>query len=170
MTKLKDSLTNRVCELIRRGWTKDNVCGKVGISISSFTAWRNNGTEILKQYDFDARLARREIKRNDILRATDKHIMLSHLNFAAKTLEAEATKYGALEEVAYNGAINDETGRTAIEVLQRRRPVEWAKQLAPALVIESHPIKQIIIHGSEQLEGTKQLEEPKAIEGEFEDV
>ena len=166
MTKLKESLIENMCELIRRGWTRENICRKVGISQSSYTAWRKNGEEILKQYDFDEILARKEIKKNKILREHDKQIMLIHLNFAVKTYEAFGDAYGLLEEVAYSGALNDETGRTAIEVLQRRRPRDWAKQVAPAVLIESHPIKQIIIHGSEP----KQLVEPNSVEAEYEDV
>lgn len=165
MTRLSETVINKVCALIKKGWSTSNICGKVGISVSSFKIWKDAGINILDMYEFDERTARKSIRENEFLNYVDKRRMLLHLSFAVKVHDAEATSFGILEEQAYTGATNDDTGRMAIELLQRRKPHLWAKQVAPAVMIESHPIKQIVIHGSE----VKELEEG-TVEGEYEDV
>lgn len=167
MTILSDSIIRNISELFKRGWSRPNVCAKTGISLSSFGKWWRRGTDILEQYDYDNVLAKKEIRKNKTLTRIDKKMMLMEMNFVCSVQEAVAEEFGKLEEVAYKGALNDDSGKTAIELLGRRRPKTWAKQVAPPLVIESHPIKQIIIHGSGDV---KQLEEPMAVEAEFEDV
>ena len=166
MTRLSEGVIKDFCELLKRGWTIQNVCGKTGVSVSSYKIWRNAGMDILEMYEYDERLAIRSINANEGLNHIDKKVMRLHVKFVINTLIAEAELYGELEEHAHIGAMSDDTGRLAVELLQRRRPKDWAKQVAPAVMIESHPIRQIVIHGSD----VKQLEEATSVEAEYEDV
>ena len=166
MTRLSEVVIKDFCDLLKKGWTIKNVCGKTGVSVSSYKIWRDAGMDILEMYENDERLAIRAINANKGLNHVDKRTMRLHVKFLIKTVIAEAELYGELEEHAHTGALGDDTGRLAVDLLQRRRPGDWAKQIAPAVMIESRPIKQIIIHGSE----VKQLVEPTSVEAEYEDV
>ena len=92
--------------------------------------------------------------------------MRMQLEFVCRVAEALADVYGDLEEVVYNAAMNDETGKMGIEVLQRRRPGTWAKQLPAPVVIATERVIKIIEH----TQPVRQLEEPTAIDAEFENV
>ena len=44
------------------------------------------------------------------------------------------------------GALED--AKSAISWLERRAPNQWGKPIAPPIVVETHPIKQIVIHSN----------------------
>lgn len=166
MTRLGDSLTKKISDLIRRGWSKQSVCAKTGISISSFDNWGKKGNEMLENNGFSKEDTLHNIKNNEFLSKSDRISLTHQVNFACEVQRAVGEQIGSIEESAYNGALEDP--KSAIAWLERRVPKQWAKQLAPPVVVETHPIKQIVIHSGE--EEPKQLVEPDSVEAEFEDV
>ena len=166
MTRLGDALTRKISVLIRKGWSKQSVCAKVGISISSFDNWGKKGREILENNEYCKEDAIIDIKTNKCLSESDRRSLTNQVNFAFCVQKAVGEQVGAIEETAYIGALED--AKSAISWLERRAPNQWGKPIAPPVVVETHPIKQIIIHA---IEGdTKQLSAQTSIDAEYEDV
>lgn len=166
MTRLGDALTKKISALIRKGWSKQSVCAKVGISISSFDNWGKKGNEILENNEYCKEDAIIDIKTNKCLSESDRRSLTNQVNFAFCVQKAVGEQVGAIEETAYMGALED--AKSAISWLERRAPNQWGKPIAPAVVVETHPIKQIVMHSNKS--DVKKLTEPDSIEAEYEDV
>lgn len=166
MTRLGDPLTKRISDLIKKGWSKQSVCAKVGISTSSFDSWGRKGREMLDKHGYCKEDAIIDIKTNECLSEADRKSLTRQVNFAFCVQKAVGEQVGLIEATAYAAAMDD--GKAAIAWLERRAPKQWAKQVAPPVVVETHPIKQIIIHAGE--DDPKQLAEADAVDAEYEDV
>ncbi len=58
--------------------------------------------------------------------------------------------------------------KMALSILERIDPDQWGKRVrVEGKIEENHTITQIVIHGGQEV---KQLEEPAAIDAEFEDI
>lgn len=166
MTRLGDPLTKRISELIKKGWSSQSVCAKVGISEGSFYNWGKDGNEFLEKYDWCKEDAIIAIKTNECFTETDRRSLTRKVNFAFHVQQALGEQVGLVEEAAYLGAIED--GKSAIAWLERRASKQWSKPIAPPVIVETHPIKQIIIHAGEG--DIKQLKESDSMDAEYEDV
>ena len=165
MTRLGDPLTKKIADLIRRGWSKQSVCAKCGISISSFDTWGKKGNEFLDKFGWCKEDCIVAIKTNESFTDTDRRAITRQINFAFQVQKAHGEQVGIIEEMAYQAALED--GKSAISWLERRAPNQWGKPVAPPIVVETHPIKQIIIHAGEG--DIKQLTTGDVVEAEYED-
>jgi len=163
MTRICANLTKRICDHLREGGKRLSICAEVGISIDTWNNWLRDGRDILKKSGGDRDDALEMIRNCDI-EEKEKKWMRKRLDFACFTTKAWGERNLVLEKMVHAGAMED--ARLALEVLARTQPKVWGKQVAPPIVIQSHPIRQIVIHSSDP----KLLEEPIATEAEFEDV
>ena len=76
--------------------------------------------------------------------------------------EAIGQQVGEIEEVAYAGARDDP--KAAMQWLGIRAHKTWGKKTEVAVTVETHPIKQIVMHST-----TQQIEDRFPIEAEFTD-
>jgi hypothetical protein len=91
-------------------------------------------------------------------------MMLLKGEFALREAQARGECVLAVEEAVFVEAKND--AKVGIAFLERRAHKDWAKQVAPAVVVTGTPIKQIVIHASDQM----LLEEQNPIDVECSDV
>lgn len=166
MTRLGDALTKKISKLLRRGWSKQSVCAKTGISTSSFDNWGKKGREMLEKHEYCKEDAIIDIKTNTCLSESDRRSLTHQVNFAFCIQKAVGEQVGLVEETAYLGALED--SKSAIAWLERRASGQWSKPIAPPVVVETHPIKQIIIHAGEG--DVKQLSPYTPTDAEYEDV
>lgn len=149
MTKLSVSLIDEISDLAGRGWSPEAICIKLVIGRDAFRNWGKYGWEILEENENDEELAIRSIDEDASRR--DRHTMKLYVKFVCRVQEAIGQQVGEIEEVVYEGAKRD--SKMAIQWLGVRHPTgAWTKKEAPAVVIETHPIKQIVIHEPAQLE------------------
>jgi len=163
MTRICASLTKRICDHLREGGKRASICAEVGISINTWNKWLRDGREILERAGGNRDDALKMIREADI-DDKEKDWMRKRLDFACFTTKAWGERNLVLEKRVHAAAVED--ARLALEVLSRTQPKVWGKQVAPPVVIQPNPIKQIVIHANEQ----KMLEEKNAIEAEFENV
>ena len=142
VTKLSLSLIDEVSDLAERGWSPESICIKLVISESAFRNWGKWGWEILDENENDEELAIRSIDEDASRR--DRQTMKLYVRFVCKVQEAIGQQLGDIEEVAYAGAMNDP--KSAMQWLGVRHQRVWAKKEMPAVVIETHPIKKIVVH------------------------
>jgi len=130
MTRLGDALTKKISNLIKRGWSKQSVCAKVGISISSFDNWGKKGREMLEKHGYCKEDVIIDIKTNKSLSESDRRSMTNQVNFAFCIQKAAGEQVGLVEETAYAAALED--GKSAISWLERRASNQWGKPVAPS--------------------------------------
>jgi hypothetical protein len=159
VTRLSKDLIDKIAVLAGRGWSPEAICIKHVISESAFRNWGKWGWEILEENENDEELAIRSIEEDASRR--DRQTMKLYVKFVCRVQEAIGQQVGEIEEVAYAGAQHD--SKAAMQWLGLRAPKTWAKKDAPAVVIETHPIKQIVIHSGD----VQQIEEhrPAELEG-----
>lgn len=166
MSRLNPNLIKRVAEHIRLGWSKESICAKVGISNESWNAWVNRGKDIMAMHNNCPEDARAAIKANPDFTMEDKRMMPRHVDFYVAVRRATGEVVGAVEQVAYCDAMDG--GKNTLTWLERRHPARWNAKQAPPVVINTQPIKQIIIHAGDT--EPEQIEEAQAVEAEYEDV
>lgn len=147
MTKLSILLIDQISELAERGWSPESICIKLVISDSAFRNWGKWGWEILAENENDEELAIRSIDEDASRR--DRQTMKLYVRFVCKVQEAIGQQLGDIEEVAYAGAMSD--SKSAMQWLGVRHQSVWAKKEIPAVVIETHPIKKIVVHKPEDV-------------------
>jgi hypothetical protein len=160
VTRLSKDLIDKIAVLAGRGWSPEAICIKYVISESAFRNWGKWGWEILEENENDEELAIRSVEEDASRR--DRQMMKLYVKFVCTVQEAIGQQVGEIEEVAYAGAMSDP--KAAMQWLGIRHSAAWQKKEAPAVVIETHPIKQIIIHEP------MQLEEGNTTEAEYIDV
>lgn len=164
MAKLTRSLIKKICDtIIKTSGTPRTISSAFGISISSYLGWQRDGEALLLEYDGDLKAARAYLRRRY---PRDYRMMLLKGEFALREAQARGECVLAVEQTVYEAAVNDDTGKAGFAFLERRAHKDWAKQVAPAVVIGAGRVISIVEH----IQEPRQLEESTPINVEFEDV
>lgn len=163
MTRLSKDLIDKIAVLAGRGWSPEAICIKHVISESAFRNWGKWGWEILEENENDEELAIRSIEEDASRR--DRQMMKLYVKFVCTVQEAIGKQVGEIEEVAYIGARDDP--KAAMQWLGIRAHKTWGKKSEVAVKIDSHQIKQVIIHNEDV---APRLEECTSTEAEYLDA
>jgi len=158
MVKLDDRVIEKVTKLINRGWSAEAICSRLVISPDAFSNWARYGWDILAENENDEELALRAIREDAHPR--DRHTLDLYVKFVCRVQEAIGQQIGDVEEVAYAGALDN--SKAAMQWLGVRARKTWGKNDTPLVNIETHPIKQIVIHN----EDVQQIKENNPVEAE----
>lgn len=163
MAKLSNELIKNIVELADRGWSSEAICTKLVINPNTFSNWAKWGREVLEEEDEDENLAIRNIREGASRR--DKQFLILCVKLVCRVQEAVGNQIGAVEEVAYEGALN--SSKDAMNWLGIRAPKTWGKKSEVNMTLETRPIKQIVIHAGDNI---RQIEDGNTEEAEFEDA
>ena len=153
MVKLDERLIEKTVELVNRGWSAEAICRKLVVNPTAFANWARWGWDILAENENDEQLALRAIREDASRR--DKHTFDLYVKFTCRVQAAIGEQVGQVEEVAYSGAMND--SKAAMQWLGIRAHKTWGKKDAPLVKIESHPIKQIVVHSHKEIEPSEEV-------------